>query len=67
MQFPINVAIAPSKVQSTRKRREDRGKVKKGKDPAEILTSTRDLTLRDASTFVLYEYAVCSVFGSEAR
>ncbi|KDN53304.1 hypothetical protein K437DRAFT_242361 [Tilletiaria anomala UBC 951] len=57
MQFPVNIPINFGRVHSSRKKREDRGKVKKGKDASEILRSTRDLTLRDANPFVLYEYS----------
>ncbi len=59
MQFPINVPIMFSRLTSSRKKREDRGKAKKGKDPSEILRSSRDLTLSDTGPYVMYEYSVC--------
>lgn len=57
MQFPSNIPLSFSKVRSSRKKKDDRGKSKKAKDPSEVLHSTRDLTLKDTSSFVLYEYS----------
>jgi transcription initiation factor TFIID subunit 1, fungi type len=61
MQFPINIPITFTRLQSSRKKREDRGKAKKGKDPSEILRSSRDLTMKDTGSYVLYEYSVSAV------
>ncbi|WFD40407.1 uncharacterized protein MJAP1_003393 [Malassezia japonica] len=53
IQFPSNMPITFSKVRSSRKKDGE----KKSKDPSEVLHSTRDLTLKDASNFVLCEYS----------
>ncbi|WFD43991.1 hypothetical protein MPSI1_002656 [Malassezia psittaci] len=53
IQFPSNMPITFSKVQSTRRKDGER----KSKDPSEVLHSTRDLTLKDTSSFVLCEYS----------
>lgn len=53
IQFPSNMPIHFSKVHSARKKDGER----KSKDPSEVLHSTRDLTLKDASNFVLCEYS----------
>lgn len=53
IQFPSNMPINFSRVRSSRKKDGER----KSKDPSEVLHSTRDLTLKDASNYVLCEYS----------
>lgn len=54
IQFPTNIPISFNKVQSSRK---DRNKKAKGKDAFDVFHTTRDLSLKDTSSFVLYEYS----------
>lgn len=62
MQFPSNIPLKFAKARSSKKKKEERegatGKSGKNKDPAELLKSSRDLSLRDTSQFVMYEYSV---------
>ncbi|KAK0551567.1 hypothetical protein OC845_002147 [Tilletia horrida] len=63
MQFPLNIPIKFSKVRSAKKKKDlaTKGRTVAGrnkeKDVWELLKSTRDLTLKDTSNFVLYEYS----------
>lgn len=54
IQFPSNMPITFSRVRSSRKSKDGE---RKSKDPSEVLHSTRDLTLKDASNFILCEYS----------
>lgn len=54
IQFPTNIPISFSKVQSSRK---DRHKKAKSKDAFDVFNNSRDLSLKDTSSFVLYEYS----------
>ena len=55
IQFPSNIPITFSKVRSSKKSKD--GEQRRSKDPTEVLRSTRDLTLKDASGFVMCEYS----------
>ncbi|KAK0529093.1 hypothetical protein OC842_004351 [Tilletia horrida] len=63
MQFPLNVPIKFSKVRSAKKKKDlaTKGRTAAGrnkeKDVWETLKKPRDLTLKDTSNFVLYEYS----------
>ncbi|CAD6884023.1 unnamed protein product [Tilletia caries] len=73
MQFPLNIPIKFSKVRSAKKKKDaTKGRTAAGrnkeKDVWETLKKSRDVTLKDTSNFVLYEYseeypAVLSNFG----
>ncbi|WFD06705.1 hypothetical protein MVES1_002059 [Malassezia vespertilionis] len=54
IQFPVNAPITFSKVRTTRKSKDGE---RRSKDPSEVLRSTRDLTLKDASNYILCEYS----------
>ncbi|CAO1633841.1 unnamed protein product [Sympodiomycopsis kandeliae] len=58
MQFPINIPLSFSRVQKagqgSNSAKKDR---KRNKDADEVLKSTRDLTLKEQGSFVLYEYS----------
>ena len=54
IQFPSNMPITFSRVRSSRKSKDGE---RKSKDPSEVLHSTRDLTLKDASNYILCEYS----------
>lgn len=60
MQFPINIPLSFSRVQkagftgNNAAAKKDR---KRNKDADEVLKSTRDLTLKEQGSFVLYEYS----------
>lgn len=56
IQFPSNVPLRFSKVRKE-KRRKDESRPRSKKDVSQLLRSTRDLTLKDTSPFVLYEYS----------
>ncbi|KAL9938832.1 hypothetical protein V8E36_002551 [Tilletia maclaganii] len=63
MQFPLNIPIKFSKVRSAKKKKDlvTKGRTAAGrnkeKDVWELLKKPRDLTLKDTSNFVLYEYS----------
>ncbi|KAE8270822.1 hypothetical protein A4X09_0g1526 [Tilletia walkeri] len=62
MQFPLNIPIKFSKVRSAKKKKDaTKGRTAAGrnkeKDVWETLKKARDLTLKDTSNFVLYEYS----------
>lgn len=54
IQFPSNMPITFSRVRSSRKSKDGE---RKSKDPSEVLRTTRDLTLKDASNYILCEYS----------
>lgn len=54
IQFPSNMPITFSRVRSSRKSKDGGSK---SKDPSEVLHTTRDLTLKDASNYILCEYS----------
>lgn len=59
MQFPTNIEIRFSKVRTAKKKKDKAGrKVGKGGNIGEGLHRTGDLTLKDTSNFVLWEYSV---------
>ncbi|KAG8928363.1 hypothetical protein FRC03_010912 [Tulasnella sp. 419] len=68
LQFPLNVELHFNKVRSAKKKKDKAGrKITRG-DLTEGLRTTGDLSLRDTSTFVLWEYSeeyppVLSNFG----
>ncbi|KAI0828937.1 atypical/TAF1 protein kinase [Trametes gibbosa] len=58
MQFPSNIEIRFSKVRTAKKKKDRAGrKVGKGGDIGEGLHRTGDLSLRDTSNFVLWEFS----------
>ena len=56
IQFPSNIPLRFSKVRKEN-RRKDEAKSRSKKDVSQLIKSTRDLTLKDTSSFVLYEYS----------
>ena len=59
LQFPANIEIHFSKVRTAKKKKDKSGrKLGKGGDVGESLHRTSDLSLRDTSNFVLWEYSV---------
>ncbi|KAI9204546.1 uncharacterized protein BJ171DRAFT_97528 [Polychytrium aggregatum] len=50
LRFPVNEDIRFSRVKSSKKKKF------KGKDMSELLKSTKDITLKDTSKFILFEY-----------
>lgn len=55
MQFPINIPLAFSRVEKAGSgSKKDK---KRSKDSDDVLRSTRDLTLKEQGSFVLYEYS----------
>lgn len=59
MQFPTNIDIRFSKVRTAKKKKDKAGrKVGKGGNIGEGLHRTSDLSLKDTSNFVLWEYSV---------
>jgi hypothetical protein len=62
LQFPSNIEIRFSKVRTARKKKNKaRRKLGKGGNVGEGLRKTGDLSLRDTSNFVLWEYSVSIV------
>ncbi|KAI1793162.1 hypothetical protein LXA43DRAFT_285247 [Ganoderma leucocontextum] len=58
LQFPLNIEIHFSKVRTAKKKKDRAGrKVGKGGDIGEGLHRTGDLSLRDTSNFVLWEFS----------
>ena len=58
IQFPINIPLSFSKVRSAKKKKDKTGrKLKKDSLGAEAFRTMGDLSLRDAGTFVLWEYS----------
>ncbi|KAK7059188.1 hypothetical protein VNI00_001815 [Paramarasmius palmivorus] len=58
LQFPLNVEIRFTKVRTAKKKKDKAGrKLGKGGIVAEGLHTTGDLSLRDTSNFVLWEYS----------
>lgn len=53
LSFPPNIESHFSRVKAGKKKKKD-----KKKDPSEIMRSSKDLTLKDNSFFVLVEYSV---------
>lgn len=61
LQFPANIEIHFSKVRTAKKKKDKSGrKLGKGGNVGESLHRTGDLSLRDTSNFVLWEYSVSS-------
>lgn len=59
MQFPSNIELRFSKVRTAKKKKDKAGrKLGKGGIVGEGLHKTSDLSLRDTSNFVLWEYSV---------
>ncbi|PFH54856.1 hypothetical protein AMATHDRAFT_134293 [Amanita thiersii Skay4041] len=58
LQFPLNIEVRFSKVRTAKKKRDKAGrKLGKGGNVGEGLRKTSDLSLRDTSNFVLWEYS----------
>ncbi|EIW86914.1 TAF1 transcription initiation factor TFIID subunit TAF1 [Coniophora puteana RWD-64-598 SS2] len=58
LQFPVNFEIHFTKVRTAKKKKDKAGrKVGKGGNIGEGLRKTNDLTLKDTSNFVLWEYS----------
>ncbi|KAJ8496131.1 hypothetical protein ONZ45_g12574 [Pleurotus djamor] len=58
LQFPANVELHFSKVRTAKRKKDNSGrKLGKGAVIGEILNKTSDLSLRDTSNFVLWEYS----------
>ncbi|TDL28234.1 TAF1, transcription initiation factor TFIID, subunit TAF1 [Rickenella mellea] len=58
LQFPANIEIRFNKVRTAKKKKDKAGrKVGKGGDVGEGLRKTTDLTLKDTSNFVLWEFS----------
>ena len=67
LQFPSNIEVHFSKVRTAKKKKDKTGKkVGKGGDVGEGLRKTSDLSLKDTSNFVLWEFSVsaCACFSS---
>lgn len=59
MQFPHNIELRFTKVRSAKKKKDKNGrKLTKGGNIGDALRHTGDLSLRDTSNFVLWEYSV---------
>ncbi|KAG6911599.1 hypothetical protein DXG01_011902 [Tephrocybe rancida] len=59
LQFPSNIELRFSKVRTAKKKKDKAGrKVGKGGNVGEGLRKTTDLSLKDTSNFVLWEYSV---------
>ena len=59
LQFPSNIELHFSKVRTAKKKKDKAGrKLGKGGNIGEGLRKTGDLSLRDTSNFVLWEYSV---------
>lgn len=62
LQFSANIEIRFSKVRTAKKKKDKSGrKLGKGGNVGESLHRTGDLSLRDTSNFVLWEYSVSCV------
>jgi len=62
LQFPSNIELRFSKVRTAKKKKDKAGrKLGKGGNIGEGLRKTNDLSLRDTSNFVLWEYSVRAV------
>jgi transcription initiation factor TFIID subunit 1, fungi type len=60
LQFPLNVELRFTKVRTAKKKKDRAGRnLGKGGNVAEGLHTTSDLSLRDTSNFVLWEFSVC--------
>lgn len=57
LQFPANIALNFTKVRSSKKKKDKTGRKIKKSD-GEALRSMGDITCRDTSNFVLWEYSV---------
>ncbi|KAF8913065.1 TAF1 transcription initiation factor TFIID subunit TAF1 [Gymnopilus junonius] len=58
LQFPSNIELRFSKVRTAKKKKDKAGrKLSKGGNVGESLRKTSDLSLRDTSNFVLWEYS----------
>lgn len=65
LQFPTNIEIRFSKVRTAKKKKDKAGrKIGKGGNIGEGLHRTSDLTLKDTSNFVLWEYSVSPAYLS---
>lgn len=59
LQFPSNVALTFTKVRSSKKKKDKSGRKIKKSD-GEALRTMGDISLRDTSNFLLWEYSVRS-------
>jgi hypothetical protein len=63
LQFPANIEIRFSKVRTAKKKKDKSGRrLGKGGNVGESLHRTGDLSLRDTSNFVLWEYSASLIF-----
>lgn len=61
LQFPSNIELRFSKVRTAKKKKDKAGrKLGKGGNIGEGLRKTSDISLRDTSNFVLWEFSVRS-------
>jgi hypothetical protein len=68
LQFPSNIELRFSKVRTAKKKKDKAGrKLGKGGNVGESLRKTNDLSLRDTSNFVLWEYSVRAVIHAIAH
>lgn len=60
LQFPTNVEFRFNKVRNAKKKKDKQGRtIGRGGDVGEALRKTSDLTLKDTSSFILFEFSVC--------
>lgn len=60
LQFPNNIELFFSKVRTAKKKKDKQGRtIGRGGDVGEALKRTADLSLKDSSSFVLFEFSVC--------
>ena len=59
LQFPSNVELRFGKVRTAKKKKDRQGRtIGRGGDAGEALRKTSDLTLKDTSSFILFEFSV---------
>lgn len=64
LQFPSNIEIRFSKVRTAKKKKDKQGRtIGRGGDAGEALRKTSDLTLKDTSAFILFEFSVRGLFA----
>ncbi|KAF8488534.1 hypothetical protein JB92DRAFT_3016567 [Gautieria morchelliformis] len=69
LQFPSNIELRFSKVRTAKKKKDRQGRTMgRGGDAGEALRKTSDLTLKDTSSFILFEFSeehppIMSSFG----
>jgi transcription initiation factor TFIID subunit 1, fungi type len=64
LQIPANIEIRFTKVRSAKKKKDKAGRrLGRGGNVGENLRRTGDLSLRDTSNFVLWEYSVSVIYN----